>query len=156
MSGWFNYGPEGNRRQSVFGFWRVGAWLRSGGLRSVELNAVGWVALISPGVVLGLLVARLTDSSFWVFGLVGGVTIWAIAALVDNFRFGRVPARLTTERLNDAELEHLVEAARHAGIRFEHELGDDDTISVLSTQQRFVDRLSHLLWVIRRPGGTDA
>lgn len=150
-------GSGGNNAAAVLGLWRVGEWLRHGGLRSVQLDAVGWVALLSPGVVLGLLFARLTDRSFWVFGAIGGITIWTLAALLDNFRYGRQPHRLSTELLSDDALDRLMEASRHAGINVDHEsrvLDDGETVSELTTQQRFVARLHGLVSAVTQGEAT--
>lgn len=126
MNGWIDQDPSGHRLAPVFGLWNVREWARAGGLRSVDLNAAGWLALLSPGVVLGLLVARLTDSSFVIFGVLGGFTIWLVAVLADNARFGRQKIRLDVRALTDSQLESLAEASRHAGIKFDHESEIDE------------------------------
>lgn len=148
-SGWFNQGSTGETLFSKAGF--MNPWqqrLRQGGFLSVELNAVGWVAVIGPGVVLGLLYARLTDRSFVVWGLLGGLAIWLAAVVVDNLRYGRRPGRYVhTPPLSPDTLERFSEATRHAGIKFTHELIDteDGPASVLHTKQKNIQRISIIL-----------
>jgi len=125
------------------------------GFRTVRLNAVGWIALVAPGVVLGLLFARLTDRSLIVFGLLGGLVIVTAAMALDHFRAGRRPTGLDVDPLSDIEVERLAEAGRHAGIRFEHEIASldgDGPRSRLSTQYRHLVRLHRLLEEVREPG----
>ena len=99
--------------------------LRTGGFVSVELNAAGWLALISPGVVIGLAIARLTGTSFVLWGIVGGVLIWAAAVGIDRLRHRHRKCRvLFSPALTETQLEQVEEAARYAGIKFEHQIDD--------------------------------
>lgn len=125
---------------------------RRGLFQSVQLNAIGWVALLAPGVVLGLLFARITGRSLLVWGVVGGLTILAVAVAIDYYRSSRRPSGLSVEALSAAELQALAEAGRHAGIKFEHESDPHDEAgprSLLQTQRRHVVRLHRLVQQIR-------
>jgi len=152
VTGWFRYSPDNATTD-----YAAERWLRNvhrRGFRTVRLNAVGWIALVAPGVVLGLLFARLTSRSLVLWGLVGGAVIVAAAMALDHFRAGRRQSGLSVELLNETELERLAEAGRHAGIRFEHEVDsadEDGPRSKLSTQYRHLVRLHRLVEEVRDP-----
>lgn len=149
--GWFNFGDHEDFTTLVRRRPRVFDRVRKGGFATVELNAVGWVALVGPGVVAGLLFARLTERSFLLWGAVGGVIVWAIAVTLDNVRDGQRPGRLHTDPIDAESLHKLTEAARHAGITFTHEDVDDENgqASVLHAKNRHLDRLANILWQVR-------
>ncbi len=145
--GWINSGPEGTNVHRPFGLVQFTQRLRTGGFQAIELNLVGWISLLGPGVVIGLLFARLTDRSFWLWGAVGGLVIWIVALTIDNYRFGRRDGRLHADALDEPQLERLAEAARYAGISYEHEFTDspDGAQSTFHAQQRHINRLGNLL-----------
>ena len=59
-----------------------------GGFRTVQLNAAGWTAVLSPGVVIGGLAAGLAFGAEWAAaGVVGGMAAaYAAARLADEVR----------------------------------------------------------------------
>lgn len=157
MADWLNKSPS-NPSVSSSASPRVGltTWglrLRYGGLVT-ELSPPGWLALLSPGVVIGLLIARLTDNSFVLFGVVGGVAIWAAAIVVDRVLSGHRGARMLVEPpLSASELEQLEESSRYAGIKFEHRVLDESG-SALETKAKYVARLRNLVALARDPEDT--
>lgn len=127
-----------------------GLQLRQGGFASVELNFAGWLALLSPGVVSGLLVARLTDGSFVLFGLIGGFVIWFGAVVADRLRSSHIPSLFSVAHLSERELEKVEESARYAGIKFEHDVDDaDEPTSIFRTKTKYVTRLRNLIELAR-------
>ena len=76
---------------------------------------------LSPGVVIGLLVARLSGGSFALFGIIGGLAIWFAAVSVERLFAGHRPMSFVVDpSLSAEELERVAEAARYAGITFDH------------------------------------
>lgn len=140
-----------------------GLCLRRGGFATFQLGASGWLALLSPGAVLGLLVARLTDGSFVIWGVAGALAVWLIAVGIERtFAGHRATAFHITPALNDAQFEGVAEAARYAGIKFEHmrrgdvdegevadeRLGSEDVgASVFSTKAKYRARLQNIIFL---------
>lgn len=136
----------------------VSTWglrMRQGGFASVKLGPTGWLALLSPGAVLGLLIARLTGGSFIVFGVIGALVIWLAAISLDRVFSGNRPTNFDVEPpLSSAVLERVEEAARYAGIKFEHLVretsennngGAQDPESVFVTKTKYVARLKNIV-----------
>ena len=72
-------------------------------------------------MVIGLLVARLSDGSFALFGIIGGLAIWFAAVSVERLFAGHRPMSFVVDpSLSAEELERVAEAARYAGITFDH------------------------------------
>ena len=152
MPGWTNNHATDGSIGPRIGLLTSGLNPRQGGFASVELNAVGWLALLSPGVVLGLLFARLTGRSFVVFGLIGGVLIWGLAVGLERAFAGNRPSRMQiSPPLKEVELSRVEEAARHAGIAFTHRLSEseDGPESVLETKTKFGARLHNIVEIHR-------
>jgi len=103
--------------------------------------------LISPGAVIGLAFARLTDRSFVVWGIVGGLVIWAAAVGVERLLYGRRQSRLSfSPPLTDAQLDEVAEAARYAGIKFEHQVDNlEDSASVFTLKTKYHKRLKAIV-----------
>lgn len=143
--------PSSNATNPQAGLPVWGFRVRNGGFASLKLGASGWLALLSPGVVIGLLIARLSDSSFLLWGVIGGVTIWVIAVAVERFFAGNRPGKLSVEpSLTDTELDAVSEAARYAGIKFEHVVDDaSDDGSVLASKTKFLTRLNNIVHIVR-------
>ena len=128
--------------------------LRKGGFVSFDLDVARWLALISPGVVLGLLIARLSDTSFLVWGILGGLTIWLAAVSIDRTISGHRETRhVVVPSLTPTELQEVGEAARYAGIKVDHvsdlDSPDTDTGSVFTMKSKFVKRFDNLVDVVR-------
>ena len=130
--------------------WRPRA--RYGGFALLRLGAAGWLALLSPGVVLGLLIARLSDASFVLWGVIGGITIWVTAVAVERFFAGNRGGHLpVSPALTDAELPGVAEAARYAGIKFEHVIdGDAGNRSILAAKNKYLARLNNIVHTCRQ------
>lgn len=149
---------------------RVSTWglrLRNGGFAELRLGSAGWLALLSPGVVLGLLVARLSSGSFIVWGTIGGVMIWLLAVAAERLSAGNRPTHFdAVPPLSAAELERVEEAARYAGIKFEHteseapsdagstvdnSEGVAQARSMFVTKTKYVARLQNIVAIKREP-----
>ena len=152
MAGWTNNDGTDRSTGPRISLLTTGLNPRQGGFASIEPNAIGWLALLSPGVVLGLLFARLTGRSFVVFGLIGGVLIWGLAVGIERAFAGNRPSRMRiSPPLKEAELSGVEEAARHAGIAFSHRLSEseDGPDSVLETKTKFIARLHNIVEIHR-------
>ena len=153
MTGWFNNSSEtpNDAQSPQVGVTTWGLRLGQGGFATVTLGPAGWLALLSPGVVIGLLIARLSDSSFVVFGIAGGVAIWLASVGIERAFAGNRMARFSIEpSLSVEELDVTLEAARHAGITFDH--GIEDGASEFSTKAKYVARLHNIVRIARRVG----
>ena len=152
MTGWFNNSSEtpngANTQGPQVGVTTWGLQLRHGGFAMLNLGAAGWLALLSPGVVIGLLIARLSDNSFIIFGIVGGIVIWLAAVGIERAFAGNQMARFSIEpSLSADELDATLEAARHAGIKFDHSFEDD--ASRFETKAKYMARLHNIVRVAR-------
>ena len=124
MAGWLNSVSDQNNSDSASPHVSVSTWglgLRRGGFATLTLGPAGWLALLSPGVVIGLLVARLSGGSFALFGIIGGLAIWFAAVSIERLFAGHRPMSFVVDpSLSAEELERVAEAARYAGITFDH------------------------------------
>ncbi len=73
--------------------------LRSGGFRSSDLNALGWTAVLGPGVAAGALAAWLTPLPAPPAVIVGAAASWAVALIIDRVAWNRIPFGVSDERL---------------------------------------------------------
>ncbi len=165
MTGWLNSSPNNqNNSDSSSSRVSVSTWglrLRHGGFAALRLSPAGWLALLSPGVVIGLLIARLTGGSFVLWGVIGGVTIWILAAIGERMFAGNRPTRFdVAPAVSPDELERVAEAARYAGIKFEHhetaanEPGQglsDDASSMFVTKAKYATRLQNIIALKQHP-----
>lgn len=151
MAGWLKSPNNQNDSDSASPHVSVSTWglrLRHGGFAALRLGIAGWLALLSPGVVFGLLVARLTDASFLLFGVIGGITIWFLAVSIERLFAGNRPTHFdVAPALTAGELERVAEAARYAGIKYEHRETEEagDTGSMFVTKAKFVTRLGNIV-----------
>lgn len=115
---WFNYGG-GQHGQAIrhgsFWWWWY-SYGRSGLFRSADLNAVGWLAVLGPGVVLGIVVAFLTEWTWWLTAPVGGLASWLVALVIDARAWRRITTGLGVSDLSRAQAEAVVERLRSQGV----------------------------------------
>ena len=115
MAGWLNSVSNQNNSDSASPHVSVSTWglgLRRGGFATLTLGPAGWLALLSPGVVIGLLVARLSGGSFALFGIIGGLAIWFAAVSIERLFAGHRPMSFVVDpSLSAEELERVAEAA---------------------------------------------
>jgi hypothetical protein len=88
---WFQYLQPSARRR------------RAGGFRAVQLNVVGWAALLAPGGLAGLLIALRFHLPPVPGAVVGGLVAWATGLVLDSGKW----ARLETEIAANHELSQL-------------------------------------------------
>lgn len=112
MAGWLNSVSNQNNSDSASPHVSVSTWglgLRRGGFATLTLGPAGWLALLSPGVVIGLLVARLSGGSFALFGIIGGLAIWFAAVSVERLFAGHRPMSFVVDpSLSAEELERAL------------------------------------------------
>lgn len=106
-------------------------WLlrRSGGFRTVQLNVVGWGALLVPSALLGALIARLLELSV-ISGLaIGAISAWAIGLVVDYARWRASSITYSCPDLLRSVLDRLVDDLREVGVDLAVELNEMESPS---------------------------
>ena len=66
---------------------RLACFGRCGGFRMIELNLAGWLAVLAPGVLIGVVVAEVLGGDRLVGGALGLSLWWGTALTVDFFRW---------------------------------------------------------------------
>lgn len=144
--GWYAYGPGSVR-------WRrasVGLFLRGGPFRMIQLNAVGWSALVGPPAVAGG-VASLAVGRLRAVGALGGAgAAFVVAVVWDRWRWWNSAVSVSSD-LELAELRRVVECLRAEGIEVSLDAADLDPAALpaseyvhrwqLTTCQRWVNRV---------------
>jgi hypothetical protein len=122
--GWF----VGDSR-STLSYHRAGRasevrWLlrRSGGFRTVQLNVVGWSALLVPSALLGALIARLLEWSVIRGVAIGAIAAWRTGLVVDGARWRASSITYNCPDLSRAVLDRLVDDLREVGVHLSIEL----------------------------------
>ncbi len=114
---WFNYGGgqhgEAIRHRSIWWWYSYG---RTGLFRSADLNAVGWLAVIGPGVVLGTAVAFLAGWPWWLTAPIGALASWLVALVIDALAWRRITTGVDVSDLSRAQSEAVIERLRSRGI----------------------------------------
>ncbi|MEO5899624.1 MAG: hypothetical protein ABIR68_05775, partial [Ilumatobacteraceae bacterium] len=87
---------------------------RSGGFRLVQLNVVGWAALLVPGATLGLVTARLRGAPVIAGAAIGALAAWVFGLVVDTARWRASDICFSCPSVPRATLDRLVEEL-HAG-----------------------------------------
>jgi hypothetical protein len=91
---WFQYlqPPSGRRR-------------RTGGFRAVQLNVVGWAALLAPGVLAGTLIALRFRLPLLPGAVVGGLVAWATGLVLDSRKWARLETGISANHdLDDPQV----------------------------------------------------
>jgi len=100
------------------------------------LNAVGWLAVLSPGVVLGLGVAFLTGRSRWLAAATGVVGSWVLALVIDTRRWRRIPTSVGVSDLSRGQAEAVLVRLRSHDVQVSlHEQLDIDSGETLMSFQ---------------------
>lgn len=109
-----------------------------GGFQTVELNLLGWSALIGAGLVLGALVALLTPAPFWIALVLGVIAVWALLLVLDHRRFLNSKVGLADDRLDPKSGAVVVVRLAELNIEasYDEMLYDDDGETLV---QRSID-----------------
>ena len=131
-------------------------WVRSGGFRMVQLNVVGWVALLVPGVTLGLLTARLGGESAMVGAAVGAVAAWVLGMVVDTARWRASDICFSCPDVPRAALDRLVDHLHADGVDASVEVGlqgseEDETVFQIRSRMRFRGIVERRLAALNTP-----
>jgi len=141
--GWF-VGDTASMRYSRAG--RVRGVLprctRSGGFRMVQLNVVGWAALLVPGAILGLVTSRLRSASVTMGAAIGAVISWALGLVIDTVRWRASDICFSCPDVPRAALDRLVGELRgrrvEASIEVDMQGPDaDKTVFQIRSRMRF-------------------
>lgn len=112
-TGWYHmHGPRGTRRLRASTWWyRSGRFFR---LQTVDLNTVGWAAVVCPGIVTGAIVSGLIHRPVPAGMVVGASLAWAVYRALDERRFRNRP---TCRVIGDRDkAEEVVAALIAAGV----------------------------------------
>ena len=89
---------------------------RPGGFRTVELNVVGWSALVGVGLLLGGLLLLLTAIPAAVALPAGVLFTWAVLLILDNHRWRNSKINIGRGDLDETTAQNIVERLRTMGI----------------------------------------
>ena len=95
----------------------------------MQLNVVGWGALLVPSALLGALIARLLEWSV-IWGLaIGAITAWCVALVVDEARWRASSITYNCPDLSLSVLDRLVDDLREVGVDLAIELNEIESQS---------------------------
>ena len=100
--------------------------LRRGGFRTVELNAVGWSALVGTGLVLGGVAALLTPVRTRVLLPLGMLLTWAGVLVADYVRWRSGTVGIGFGDLDEATARRVVDELGRRGITVAYREYRDD------------------------------
>lgn len=117
-------------------------WARSGGFRMVQLNVVGWAALLVPGGTLGLATAWFGGASVLAGAAVGATVAWALALVVDTVRWRASDICFSCPDLSRDALDRLVGELHVVGVDASievdmHGSNSDKTTFQIRSRMRF-------------------
>ena len=124
-SGWFMGVPgSGGSSRLVRSTWAARSWepfRRTGGFRTVELNAVGWLAVLAPGGFAGFIFGLVTNKHVLAMILLGVVAAWGVGLIVDYSKWRQSGIGFDITDLSENDRLQLVTRLEHDGIPFEIE-----------------------------------
>ncbi|MEP7114537.1 MAG: hypothetical protein ABI862_14825 [Ilumatobacteraceae bacterium] len=116
----------------------------------MELNVVGWGALLVPAALLGALIAGLLDWSV-IRGLaIGAIAAWCFGLVVDHARWSASSITYNCPDLSRSVLDRLVDDLREVGVDLSIELNaiesqSDRPVWQIRTRMRHRRLLDHRL-----------
>lgn len=149
--GWFEYGPGPVRlrRSSTFSIVRG---VRGGPFRMMELNAVGWSALLAPPAVVGGVVALALGRPVAVVALGGAGAALVVTVAWDRWRWSNSVVSVSSD-LDLDDLRTVADRLRAEGVDATVETidrgpivqsdSDDEDVArwQLTTRQRWLNRV---------------
>lgn len=120
------------------------AWFQppaKGGFKTVELNPMGWFALLGGGFIAGLAVTSLTSTPRLLGALVGSLAAWTVAVIFDHLRHGESRIHYHIDVAHMGELDQIIARLRKEGIGGEAESwvdkhGDQHFLLVVKQRDR--------------------
>lgn len=114
----------------------------TGGFRAVQLNAIGWVALLLPGGLAGMLIALLFGFPSLLGAVFGGLVAWTTALVLDSRKWARFETEISVNH-ELPKLEDLTGRLQAQGVpvRIEPTHRGDWARYRLITQRRWVERV---------------
>lgn len=108
----------------------------------VQLNVVGWAALLIPAATLGLLTARLRGASVMLGAAIGAVFAWALGLVVDTVRWRASDIWFTCPDVPRESLDRLVGELQVGGVDASievdlHGSNEDKTVFQIRSRMRF-------------------
>jgi hypothetical protein len=124
--GWFEYGPGPVRlrRSAAFPILRG---VRGGPFRMMELNVVGWSALLAPPAVVGGVVALAVGRPVAVGALGGAGVPLVVAVAWDRWRWWNSVVSVSSD-LDLDELRRVVDSLRVEGVEVTLDAADSGVV----------------------------
>lgn len=115
---WFNYAGAGGVRTVRHGSrrWLWHAYGRRGFFRAVDLNATGWLAVLAPGIAIGMATAIAMGWSVALLALVGALGSWAVALSFDARAHRRMGVSVHAAGMTREQLQPVVDRLASRGI----------------------------------------
>lgn len=108
--------------------WRRSLRRRRGGFRTVDLNIVGWSALIGAGLVLGTIAVAVTPLRAALALPAGVVGVWIVLLILDHIRWRNSKIAMGRSGLDATTGASIVAHLETLGIvaMYREELDEDD------------------------------
>lgn len=87
-----------------------------GGFRTVQPSVAGWLALLVPGALIGVLLTAFLPAPWPVGAIIGAVVAWVVAVVLDKQKFERGFVSYHIDVGNVAELDQIVADLRSNGV----------------------------------------
>ncbi len=140
---WFVGVPgSGGPSRLVQSTWAARSWdvfRRTGGFRTVQLNAVGWLAVLAPGAFAGLTFGLVTNNHVLAMIALGVVAAWGVGLIVDYSKWRQGGIGFDITDLSENDRLQLVTRLERNGVPFdiEHRLmGRDQQYRSLKSTMR--------------------
>lgn len=113
---------------------------RRAGFATVELNLIGWSALVATGLVAGAVVGLIVQVPLWMALIMGIITTWAALVIWDRHRFRNSITHICDDRLDATSGEQIAALLRELGIAATYEEQTFDLDDGFGTQRGILCR----------------
>jgi len=96
-----------------------------GGFRTVRPNLFGWLALLVPGALTGVILTVFLPAPWPVGAVIGATVSWAVAVVLDHQKFQRSFVSYHIDVANVAQLDQIVADLRTNGVGVDPESWTD-------------------------------
>lgn len=114
--------PSGSARSRlVRSTWAArswGAFRRTGGFRTVQLNIAGWLAVLAPGALVGLITGLIISQHVLAITVVCVAAAWSVALIADYLKWRRSETGFDISDLSDEARLKLTTRLQAEGISF--------------------------------------
>lgn len=114
-----------------------------GGFKTVQLNVIGWSALLAAGLAVGGVVVMGTDVPGQAALPAGVLLVWGVLLLLDHRRWANSTVGMGTDGLNETSGAEIVARLQEMGITATYlEQTFDDEDGLLHIQRSIVARVA--------------